>query len=103
MLSSSVDTLKDYCEQLIEQIRDEVNVKEVIFQVGNQAGTDWRLATLWFTGDILHDMDMVRESVKEGLKQRADAKIKVRQPLQSITMFKAAPPEPSKKEVVNAS
>lgn len=80
--------IKSYCQQLIDTIKDEVNVKQVIFRVGDVEGEDWRLASLWFTGDILKDMQLVREIVSVGLKQRAEAKIKVRQPLQSIILFK---------------
>lgn len=44
------------------------------------------MGALIFTGDVIKDMAKVRECVKEGLKQRSEAKIKVRQPLQSVTI-----------------
>lgn len=79
---------KDYCQQLIDIIKNECNVKQVIFRVDDVESEDWQYATLWFTGDILNDMEVVRGIVKDGLKQRAEAKIKLRQPLQSIRLLK---------------
>lgn len=38
--------------------------------------------------DILYEMEYVREIVKEGLKQRQAAGIKLRQPLQDVTISK---------------
>lgn len=93
--------LKNYIEQLLESVADECNVKEVILKhpfattiysfdtVSSESiGLDdeWMLWSLIFTGNIREDMQKVRDIVKEGLKQRHNAKIKVRQPLQSITV-----------------
>lgn len=93
--------LKNYLEQLLEQVADEVNVKQVILDhpsatsvyqfdtmQSKSIGLDdeWTLYSLVFTGKEIEDMKKVKEWVKMGLKQRADAKIKVRQPLQSFTV-----------------
>ncbi len=47
--------------------------------------TDWPKANDVDT-NILYEMSEARSVIVEGLKQRADAKIKVRQPLQSLTV-----------------
>jgi hypothetical protein len=97
--------VKDYCAQLLKQVTEELNIHRVILRVEDITTEywnhtfvpngekpkigfkgDWRLASMFFTGDVLKDMAEVREIVKVGLKQRADAKIKVRQPLDSITI-----------------
>lgn len=91
--------VNDYCKQLLEQIACELNVKEVRLKVAEHTFTfhydtikrtvpDQNLgwASLIFSGDVLEDMKTVREVVAKGLKQRSDAGIKVRQPLQSITI-----------------
>lgn len=100
--------MKDYIEQLLKQIADELNIHEVILEADGVYAIyhydmfvpngkkpfkgfkddGWQLASLWFTGDVLEDMKVIREAVKQGLKQRAETKIKVRQPLQSITLRK---------------
>ena len=91
--------LQTYIEQLLEQIADEVNVKQVVlerddvyaiykFDTLKRKGSmeDWVFASLLFDGDIIRDMEKVREIIAVGLKQRAEHKIKVRQPLLKITI-----------------
>lgn len=91
---------KQYAEDLLENIADELNVKEV--HINTKYGTavykydtmkqkgigidDYALASEIFTGDILKDMSFVRQTVTGGLQQRSEAKIKVRQPLQKVTI-----------------
>jgi NADPH-dependent 7-cyano-7-deazaguanine reductase QueF-like protein len=99
---SGYETLKfkHYAESLLENIADELNVKEIHINTKYGVGVykydtikqkgvgidDYALASEIFTGDILKDMDYVRQAVTNGLKQRSEAKIKVRQPLQSIAV-----------------
>lgn len=93
--------LKKYIEDLLELIAEEVNIKEIrlvhdyataVYRFdtvhGESAGLDdeWPLFSMIFSGDISDDMKRVREYCQEGLRQRSEAKIKVRQPLQSITL-----------------
>lgn len=93
--------LKNYIEQLLENIADEINVKQVILKheyatsiysfdtvhsKSDGLDDEWMLYTLIFTGNIVEDMKKIREFVNSGLKERAEARIKVRQPLQSITI-----------------
>lgn len=98
--------LKNYIEGLLENVADELHVKEVrllvpasdtsakeivygfdtIKKQGIGIKKGWPYWSLVFSGDILEDMEIVRGCVAEGLKQRAEAGIKVRQPLQSITI-----------------
>jgi hypothetical protein len=66
--------MTDYEEQLRNLIKDEVNVLEV-------------RGVLPLTGNIIRDMKLVRYICKDGLRQRIEAHIKVRQPLSSITLL----------------
>lgn len=50
--------------------------------------TNWPTASE-ADGTALHEMKVIREIIAEGLKQRADAKIKVRQPLSKVTIAAA--------------
>lgn len=94
-----------YIENMLLNVADELNVKEVVIEseeakvyatyyydtlsgtsIGFK-GDEWQMATLIFTGDVVKDMEFVRDTVNVGLRQRADSKIKVRQPLQRITLF----------------
>jgi len=59
---------------------------DTIRQKGVGIKKGWPYWSLIFTENIIEDMQKVRGYVNEGLKQRADAKIKVRQPLQSLTI-----------------
>ncbi len=89
-----------YAISLLEHVADELNIKEVRFKTQGglltykydtvkQEGVGFdrpELTSLIFTGEVLKDMESVRHWVKEGLSQRAIAKIKVRQPLASMTI-----------------
>lgn len=93
--------LKNYIEQLLENVADECNVKHIILEhkfarstysydtmYNKSIGLDeeWPLFSLIFSGNISEDMKKVMDLVSEGLKQRAVAKIKVRQPLNDLTI-----------------
>jgi hypothetical protein len=94
-----MDTQKYIC-QLLEQIAGELNVKEIILERDDVYGVyhydtlqnktvsfdDYLIASLLFTGNILQDMETVREITSQGLKQRQKANIPVRQPLQRFTL-----------------
>lgn len=101
MNKKDLSKLKDYIEQLLENIADECNVKEVILKhqsvtsmysfdtlKGKSIGLDgrWPLWSIFFSGDIRKDMEKVWEIINSCLRQRNIAKIKVRQPLKSITV-----------------
>ena len=101
MTTPQNNQLKDYISGLVESIASELNVKEVrLVKDTDTLATcyfdTWHNKTikmdnpecfsLVFIGDILKDMDVVREYVNKGLKLRQDAGIKVRQPLQSFTI-----------------
>lgn len=92
--------LQNYICELLEQVACELNVKEVRFQLSGEEFVyhydtlqnktiefdGWQAASVLFRGDILDDMKTVRNFIKKGLLQRSEANIKVRQPLQSITL-----------------
>lgn len=97
------EVLKNYISNLLLQIADELNVKEVILysndvsstyrfntmsgdEIGFEHENEWMLWSLFFTGEIIDDMAKVREVVKEGLKQRQESNIKVRQPLSKVEL-----------------
>lgn len=61
--------------------------------------TDWPTAEK-IDQDVLHAMKISREVIAEGLNQRAEAKIKVRQPLSSV-LVENAPSFIENKELVN--
>lgn len=97
----NMESLKKYIGDLLELIAEEVNIKEIRLEheyatsvyrfdtvKGESTGLDdeWPLYALIFSGDIHDDMNTVKEFCRIGLKQRSEAKIKVRQPLQSITL-----------------
>jgi len=82
---------QSYSEQMFTNITEELNIKQVILEKNGLLATDYcdneeAMCSLLFTGNILKDMDTVRSIVKSGLSQRAEAKIKIRQPLQSTTV-----------------
>ena len=94
--------IKNYLEQMLLNIADELNVKEVILEKDNVYATylydtisgesigfksgEEIMASLLFSGDVLSDMEIVRDIVSNGLNLRAQTKVKVRQPLRSITI-----------------
>lgn len=51
--------------------------------------TDWPVATT-VDDNVLHEMKIIRDVIADGLKQRADAKVKVRQPLSKVTVTAAS-------------
>lgn len=89
-----------YCEQLLEIVAAELNIKEVRVQLNGETVSyhfdtinhcsvpdqDIGWASLIFTGDVTSDMKRVREFISEGLNQRSKAGIRVRQPLQTVTI-----------------
>ncbi len=93
---------QNYVEDMLLNVADELNVKEIIIEkrdvyanyrydttTGNGIGFDndeWMMASLLFTGDVMRDMETVRDLVRRGPSERSAASIKVRQPLQSITI-----------------
>lgn len=95
------DKLKNYIMGLLELITAELNIKQVIIKSGELVsifdydtlknktiGIDenWKLYSMIFSGNILEDMEIVRQKCKEGHTERQKAGINVRQPLQSITL-----------------
>jgi len=99
---SEIMDIKKYAEEMLLNVADELNVKEVILKkdgvyatyrydtltgksIGFSNGEEAMVALL-FTGNVIEDMRRVRQIIKDGLNERAQAKIKVRQPLQSITI-----------------
>lgn len=101
-MNSIVEECKNYVEGLLALICEEVNIKQVIVEKnGVQSifsydtinekplGFDdnFPIFSLIFTGNIREDMQTIRSICSDGLKQRSDGKIKVRQPLQSITIY----------------
>lgn len=110
------DRFINYSDQLFLNVADELNVKEVrlVFSTeplieavyhydtikGESHGFTVELdgkekeapstliiiLTKYFMGNILADMQKVRDLVSIGLNQRAKAGVKVRQPLQSLTL-----------------
>lgn len=105
MNKDNLDASKHYIEQMLLNIADELNVKEVVIEdkhtgiygtykydtiTGNSLGFDgdeWLMGAKLFNGNIIDDMSKVREIVSDGLKQRSDNNVKVRQPLQSVTVY----------------
>lgn len=100
-----IEKFKEYFEQMLEIMASECNVKQIVYNYESPAGwqqsiysydtiqgksigidKEWPIFVFMFTGNVQEDMKKVREIVKSGLKQRMDSKIKVRQPLQSITI-----------------
>lgn len=93
--------IRNYIEDLLCIVASECNVKQIIGTVGGietvfnfdtlhnkKIGIDeqYNLFSLIFSGNVIEDMKTVEELCSSGLKQRNRAKIKVRQPLQSITV-----------------
>jgi hypothetical protein len=93
--------VQDYMEQLLENVADEVNVKEVIAKRGDDKSVysfdtvhrksiglddNWALYSFLFSGDLHDDMNIIRKLCTTGLDQRSKEKIKVRQPLNSLTI-----------------
>jgi hypothetical protein len=99
---NDINKEKDYCEQLLLNVADELNVKRVEIEKDNVfatyhydtltgqgkgfEGNEWTMAALLFSGNILDDMQKVRDIVANGLRQRSEARIKVRQPLSRVTI-----------------
>jgi hypothetical protein len=105
-----------YCGQLLENLADELNIQQVRFSLNSTppAYVIYKFDTLkgrgvgfsvevdnktveapntilivltgFFKGNTLEDMAVVRSIISEGLRQRAVAGIKLRQPLSAITI-----------------
>lgn len=96
----AVKEFSEYASGLLEHVADELNIKEIRFdtQYGpvvyhydiiRQKGVGFdkpELSSQVLTGNLMEDMDTVRRWVNIGLSQRSKAGIKVRQPLQSMTI-----------------
>lgn len=94
--------LKNYILGLLELITAELNVKQVIIKSGDLVSVfdyntlenkvigideNWKLYSRIFSGNILKDMEVVRQKCKEGHTQRQKVGINVRQPLQRIVLI----------------
>ena len=99
------EKFKYYCDQLLQNVADELNVKEVRLNIASKPKIDvvlkWDTLELksngfevqvdgkvkeapdtlnialvnMFTGNILEDMEKVRDIVNKGLNQRSEGKI----------------------------
>lgn len=95
-----MEKVETYISQMLELVAAELNVKQVILKNGKHScvynydtlhGKTISLENMetgapYFTGDVITDMQKVRDLCSMGLKQRSSAGIPVRQPLQSITV-----------------
>ncbi len=68
-----------YAEELYQKLRTEEDLESVHLDV-------WPLEDKNVNGDIISRMNKTREIVSRGLEARAKAGIKIRQPLQSLSM-----------------
>lgn len=104
MTEDTPSSLENYVNEMLSHIADELNIKEIIIKHGDlryvyewdtikgriigfeNSGKAIIAGMLLFSGSVLDDMEYVRQVIKDGLRQRSEAGIKVRQPLQSVTI-----------------
>lgn len=116
-LDEAYQKFTDYADQMLLNIADEVNIQEVRLKVATEPvievvyhydtikgisqgftvelnskpkdspDTLMVVLTTFFSGDVVRDMEKVRRATTTGLRQRSNAKIKVRQPLRSMTIM----------------
>lgn len=107
----------NYADMMLLNIADELNVKEIRLKIADkpEISVVYRYDTIngesegytvevdkkareapktkligltaFLTGDVRRDMQKVRAIVSEGLRQRGKAGVKVRQPLQAVTII----------------